>query len=765
MANTYQKPNEYSTNEEKLGKEYGLEYARFIESQHFSNQSYRDRKEKWLENETYRTGTQSERKIMDKILGEGVKKSYGKLDFTPLNIIPKHAKVIKKNLNLDLFDSKATAVDNSSTEMRKLQKDELISKMINKDINQSLSEVTGIDFNPKGFIPSSSDDIDVYMEVESKLPQEIAMEDAISVVKEANYHEEIKDKLADDVITYGSCVVKDDYDPELGVRIKRVNPVDYITSFDTSELNDNRNSFYNGHKELVVLNDLKRMYGFSEGDALAFAKNTTNQSTITKLANKNKWDDINGALVEVIYFEYKTVFEETHRKKTRKSGTISVEKKDNDYDFNKDNVKTYKTQKEVWIEGIWIVDSNILLNYGIRSNQVLDSLKKVRSSYSSYDTGEAALIRKMIPFADNMNMYIIVMNQMVAAARPKGVAINISTLLNVPNSGSTEGSMPYLQLIDMFNGTGNQLYRMDEFSAGQGIPITELENGLPNDIGKYVDLYNHNLQQLNIITGVDDVMAGMGATARVSTESNQLALASSVKAIDFVKDAVLSVEKRMSENIVIRIQDIDKYDKPFKKYANALGMYNLIALQQLDKLHPFTFSLYIEMKPSVEERAELKKDLSDAVVSGQITIPDKLDIQNITNLKFAALTLKRKIKENIQAAHERQVELAQAGDGAAMAKLQAETELEQLKGSIAMQLSKQEYLQTKDIEFMKLSGQADDNFTKAALAAGKDRGDKAHKSEIAQFQQGQMNKRHKEKLDAYKEGQLSKDSAKNINKK
>ena len=763
MANTFNKPNEYSSNDEKLSKEYALAYARFIEAQHFSNQSYMNRKEEWIENEAYRTGYQSDRKLKDKLLGEGKNTSFGKLDFTPYNIIPKFAKVAKKNLNLDLFESKTTAIDSSSMEMRKNNRDNLISKMINKNINARLTELTNIDFNPKGFVPSSQEEIDTFMEVEDKLPQEIAMEEAISVVKEANFHDEIKDRLADDVISFGMCVIKDDYDPELGVREKRINPIDFISSFDSSELNDNRNSFYNGHIEMVSLNDMKRIYGLKEEDALAFAK-STKQKTITKLANRNKWDDINGSLVEVLFFEFKTVMTKTYRKKVRKSGTVSIEEREDDFDFNSDNVTTYKQDKEVWIEGVWIVDSNIILNYGIRSNQVLDSLKKVRSSYSAYDTGEMSLIRKMIPFADNMNLYMIKMNQMVASARPKGVAINVSALLDIPNGAEGDGSMPYLAVVDRFDGTGNQLFRQDEFTAGQGLPLTELENGLPRDIGKYVDLWNHNLEQINNITGINPQMAGMGATARVSTDSNKLALDSSIKSIEFIKDAVLSVEKRLSENIVIRIQDIDKYDKPFKKYVNALGSYNLRSLMELDKLHPFTYSLYIEMKPSIEERENLNIDLQIALDRGQITVPDKIDIQNISNLKYAAMTLRRKIKENEEKAQEMELQRIEAGDTAKMAQLQAQMQLEQFKVNAESQLSRQNFEQNYELESMKLSGKINEQYIKANVATGKEYRDKSHDKEKLQFQQGQMNMRADKKLEAWEKGQLSKDSSKNLKK-
>jgi hypothetical protein len=759
------KPNEFASNEEKLNPKYGYDYARYIDSQHYINQGFIDQQGTWLENERYRSGTQSNINVK-KYLLDGRDKSYGKLNFTPLNIIPKYVKTIKKSLNLPLFNSKVKAIDSTSVEMRQGERDELISKMINGQFNANMSAVTGIDFNAKGFIPEDDRDIDVYMETESILPQEIAMEQAISVVKEANGHEEVKDRLADDALTYGRCIIKDDYDPDLGVVEKRIAPINYITSFDGSEMNDNRGSFYDGHIEMMPLNDLVRIYGMTKDQGLEFYNRGSNrQEYVEKLENKRKWDDISNTMVKVLFFEFRTTMTDTYRNKTRRNGRKTVDVRGEGYNINDKNIETLKSVHEVWIEGVWVVDATLGLNYGVRKNMLKDSLKKVRSSYSSYDTNEMPMVRKLIPFADNMNLAIVKMNQMIASARPKGVAINLSALLDIPNPDGAEGKMSYLNLVRRFDETGNQLYRLDEFGAGQGIPITELENGLPSDIGKYVDIYNHNLQQINNITGVNPTMAGMGAASRVSTESNEIALQSSIKAVEFVKDAVLSVEKRFSENVVLRLQDIDKYgDKPFKKYVQALGIHNMEALNALEGLDPFTYSLYVEMLPDADERKELNEDMTIAMQAGLIDVTDKMDVQNITNLKLASAVLKRRIKSNEAKRHQRSLELEQQKQQTKQIELQMKGQEMQTKFQYDSQLSQQEYLQEKDLLAMKLQLQQQENFAKQATQAAENNAQKVHDNNKTVYQQNQMNERQDQKLEAMKKQQLSKDSEKSMKK-
>jgi len=472
-------------------------------------------------------------------------------------------------------------------------------------------------------------------------------------------------------------------------------------------------------------------------------------------------------MVQVLYFEFKTTESDTYSIRTNEdNGKKVIKKRDDDYEFERDNVETVHDSKEVWMEGAWVVDSDILLYYGVRNNQVIDSLKKVRSKYSSYDTAEMATVRKMIPHADAMALAMVKMNQMIAAARPKGLAINVSSLMEVPAGADGSGeTMSYMTLVDMYNDTGVQLFRQDEFTSGQGLPLVELENGLPRDFPFYMQMYNHNLQQLNVITGVNEQMSGMGAAPRVSTESNEIALQSSIKSIEFVKDAIMSCEKRLSENIIIRIQDIDEYDdKPFKKYVNALGSFNMRALMSLDGLNPYTFALTVEMKPSLEERKGLNEDLTLSIQAGLITPADKIEVQAIKNLKLASMVLKRTIEANTQKAQDMQLQQSEAAQQAKMMEIQMKERAEQMKiqGDIAKINTEKAW--DMEIEKMKMGMQVNQQMAKQASETAKQGAQQDHDNKKTAFNQGQMNQRQDQKLKAMEEQKLSKDSEKQMKK-
>jgi hypothetical protein len=254
----------------------------------------------------------------------------------------------------------------------------------------------------------------------------------------------------------------------------------------------------------------------------------------------------------------------------------------------------------------------------------------------------------------------------------------------------------------------------------------------------------------------------MGALSRVSTESNQIALQSSVKAIEYVKDAVLSSEKRLSENILLRIQDIDKYEKPFKKYVQALGVFNVMALMELESLHPFTFSITIEMKPSLEEKQELKEDMTLAMQANQITIADKIEINAIKSVKLAALVLKRKILKNAEQQQEMQLQQIEAQKQADMAKVQNELSVIQAKGQSDIAVANVKGEWDYKIALLKVGAENQANQMKTNASMAQQQGQAAQKEQLTQYQQEQMNRRQTEKLDAMDKQKLSADAERNI---
>ena len=220
----------------------------------------------------------------------------------------------------------------------------------------------------------------------------------------------------------------------------------------------------------------------------------------------------------------------------------------------------------------------------------------------------------------------------------------------------------------------------------------------------------------------------------------------------------------MNENVIIRIQDIDRFGKPFKKYAQALGKHSYRELMKMDNLHPFTFTLYTEMLPDIEERKLLLEDLSIAIQKGEITTTDKMDVQQIKNLKLASMMLKRRIKENRETAQKMQLEQIQASQQAAMQKIQSEQQTVAFEYQMKSKLSEQEFQQNWQLELLKLQGQAQMHETKVYQDFQKQEKDIETRKEMQQYGEAKKDYRQDDKLDAMAKNQLSKDSIKSMKK-
>jgi len=677
-------PSEFETDEVKRDKKYGLQYAKYIES-NINSSNFSAKIDEWRENRQFAEGTQSTDRLKKLLLNGD--KAYSKLDFTPLPIVTKFCNAIKENIAIDLFKPKVNAIDPTSQKEREDELRKIQVNRYNKDTREQFSQVLGVKIEPNGFVPSSDDEEELYMSTEYRQKQELAMEQALYVVLKANRYNAIRDQLLDDLMQTGRCVIKTDYDNVYGIKIQRVDSFNYKNSIDTSGLKDSRGSIYHAHTQTVTYQELAANYGHDKAELVSHAKATNNN------ISSYSWDDISGMTTDVLYFEFKTTMNPVYKKKYGRNKTrFTIKQKDSDFQTDAKNVEVIKGSYQTWMEGAVISGSDMMLYYRERAWQTTTAFKEKLPSYHVYETQQMPIVRRMIPIAEKAHLALIKLDQMIAEAKPKGLAINESALADIV---AKEGGEPigFMELIDMYNSKGSMVYRQDQY-AGSGLPITELENGLPRDVMTFMNVYNARIQDLYFMSGLNPMAVGAAPESRVSTESNKMALNSSVAAISFIKKALveedMGVEYRLYEDIILRVGNIDRFDERlFKQFVQTLGYNNMRELMELDSFKEYTFAFEIQSTPSVKEEEELAADISYAIQTNQITLADKIELNNIKSPKLSLMMLKSMIKRNAEEAHKRELENIQAQQQAGLAetqaKLQQEAQLAQSKSQAKMQ--------------------------------------------------------------------------------
>jgi hypothetical protein len=717
-------PSPLASNEEKAANQYGLDYfkAMYYEWKNNGDVYFRDLKMRYARNRSYAEGTQDVGKYKDLLDVQG-DSSYLNIDFTPVSIIPKFVDVIINGMVNQEYDIKAKSIDPIAAKERMNKKKQMFADMYNKDFMEELEDQTGLPLTPDGFVAETNEEIDMFMALNYKQSVEIALEKAIEYTLDMNDYDETKRYMIRDLVILGLCAAKTEISKTEGVKIRHVDPANLITSFSSKP--DFKNIRHAGEVYSMTIADLKQQAGheFSEDDYIKIAKqyagknnNPMNYSTEAFYDNGNETYDYDKFSVNVLDAEFITSHNLNYEKKENRHGGYSVNKKPSNYKKPKNS----KTKREdigstvkVIYKGKYIIDTDYIFNYGMMQDipRPKSNLAETRLSYIVYQPNlykmkSRSLVDRMIPFADQIQLAHLKIQQVLAKARPKGAAFEIGSLENV--SKGDGGTFTPMELQEIYDQTGNIYYRRidDEGQMTGAMPIQELENGIGRDFGTLINVYQHNLQMIRDVTGVNEARDASQPSSEALVGVQKLALLASNNATRDVNDAYLNVTRRVSQSITIRMQDLVNFKGLHKMYSNVIGDTSMHSIDMMKKLSIHEFGITLDVAPSEEERQMMEQNIQVSLAQKELRLEDAITIRSIKNIKMAKqmLILRRakyqEEQQNIarQASEQNAMLQQQSAQQAAQLKqqeMQAEMQIEQAK----MQAKTQAEMQLKQLEY------------------------------------------------------------------
>ena len=690
-------PTVFATNEEKASKEYGLQYFKTMYSDWKDNTelAYQDRKRRFQKMRAYAEGTQSVAKYKDLLDVEG-DSSYMNIDWTPVSIIPKFVDVVCGDMTNREFAIKANAIDKLSVDERKNSTRELISDMMNAPIRAKVSQISGIDYNKKGFIPESMDEIELFMNLKYKQAHEVSMEKGIEFVLQQNDFDEIKKKCIRDLVVVGTTGLKTYIDPSDGIKIRYVDPVNLITSY--SQSSDYRNIQHAGEVYTITIAELKKMAGdqFTDEEYEEIAKNHAkktydNDNLFGRAFSNygtysNEYDKFS---IQIMDAEFISTYDLTYEKKDNAFGGYSVSKRKKGYKppkkskYKRENLSN--TVKVVYC-GKYIVGTDYIFDYGLAKNmsRPKSNLSETKLSYILYspninNMSNVSLVQRMIPFADQIQLAHLKLQQVMAKARPKGAAFEIGSLENV--SKGDGGTFTPLELQEIYDQTGNIYYRRvdDEGVASNTVPIQELENGIGRDMMQLIQIYQHNLNMIRDVTGVNEARDGAKPSSEALVGVQKMQLMASNNATRSIDDGFNKVVENLAKSLAMKLQDIVEYDKPLKGYLTALGNSVMKTIEINKDISLHDFGIGIEVAPDEEEKAMLEQAIQVSLAQKELRLEDAMSIREVNNPKLGSrmLMLRRK---KYQA---EQMQMAQAQS-------QANSQQQQQAAAVAAQMKQGE---------------------------------------------------------------------------
>ena len=660
-------PDQFVSDAQKDTMEYGLQVGQAIQYEWFRKDNSTGRFfSQWSEFNRlrlYARGEQSIAKYKNEIAIDG-DLSYLNLDWTPVPIIPKFVDIVVNGMNDRLFDVKTFAEDAMSAEKRDEFQKIIEGEMIAKPLFQQIEADFGINVfqTEESELPENDEELQLYMQMKYKPAIEIAAEESINTILNQNHYNDIRKRCDYDLMTVGVAMCKHQFLPGQGVQIDYVDPANVVYSY--TEDPYFKDCFYWGEIKTIPMTELVKINPDITNEQMEeiskYSQSWYNYfNTAQYYENSMFYRDT----CTLLYFNYKTTHTFVYKKKEMADGSFKVVEKDDSFNPPEEMMAEGKFERvekkiEVWYDGIMVMGTNIMLKWELAENMVRPKSASqhalpnyVAVAPRSYKGMYESLVKRMIPFADLIQITHLKIQQVVSRVVPDGVFIDADGLNEVDlGTGQAYNPEDALRLYFQTGSVVGRSYTQDGEFNNARVPIQQLTtNSGASKLQMLIGNYNHYLDMIRTVTGLNEARDGSTPNPDALVGVQKLAALNSNTATRHILNGSLYMTQRLAEGIVIRTADILQYSNFKDQFAMQIGKYNLRLLEDLKNFYLYDFGIFIELAPDEEEKAMLEQNIQMALSKNDISLEDAIDIREIKNLKMANQLLKVKRKRKQQA--------------------------------------------------------------------------------------------------------------------
>jgi hypothetical protein len=714
-------PSQFATDAEKETLEFGLQVGQAIQYEWFRKDGNQCRYySQWRDFHRlrlYARGEQPIQKYKEELAIDG-DLSYMNLDWTPVPIIPKFVDIVVNGMSDRLFKVKAYSQDAMSQAKRSKYQDMIEGQMVAKDLLLNIKEQTGVDpfvMQPDE-LPSNDEELSLYMNLNYKPAIEIAEEEAINTILEENHYDYVRKQCEYDLMTLGIAVEKHEFLPGAGVQISYVDPANIVYSY--TEDPYFRDCFYWGEiKTLPITELLKIDQSLTREDLEKISKYSQSWYDYYNVAQFYENNIFYRDTCTLLYFNYKTTKKIVYKKKILDNGGSRMIEKDENFNPPLEMMEEGRFEKvektiDVWYEGVMVMGTNILLKWEMSENMVRpkSATQHALPNYVAcaprmYKGVIESLVRRMIPFADLIQLTHLKLQQVISRVVPDGVFIDADGLNEVDlGTGQAYNPEDALRLYLQTGSVIGRSYTQDGEFNNARIPIQELNsNSGASKTQMLITNYNHYLDMIRAVTGLNEARDGSDPDPRALIGVQKLAALNSNTATRHILDASLYMFKTMAEALTYRIADILEYADFRDDFANKIGKYNVSILEEIKDLYVYDFGIFIDISPDEEEKAQLEANIQIALSKGDINLEDAIDIREIKNIKLAnqLLKVKRVKKQELEQKNAMQMQAIQAQQNMQSQQMAAQTAMQKIQAEAQSKMQIKQAEAAFDIEKMK----------------------------------------------------------------
>ena len=712
-------PSQLATDAEKASVEFGLRVGQAIQYEWFRRDSgsarYYNQWKDFNRLRLYARGEQPIQKYKNELAIDG-DLSYLNIDWTPVPIIPKFVDIVVNGMSDRLFTIKAYAQDALSADRRNQYQDMIEGEMAAKEVLMEVQDKFGVDpfmVSPED-LPNDDEELALFMQLNYKPSVEIAEEEAINTILLENHYDDTKRRFDYDLTTIGIAVGKHEFLPGEGVKINYVDPANVIYSY--TEDPYFRDCFYWGEVKTVPMSELIKINPrLTKEDLEEIAKTNQSWGEYYSVSRFYSDDVFSRDTCTLLYFNYKTTKTYVYKKKILEGNATRVIEKDESFNPPAEMMEEGRFERiektiDVWYEGVMVAGTQIVLKWQLMENMVRpkSASQMAMPNYVAvaprmYKGTIESLTRRMIPFADLIQITHLKLQQVISRMVPDGVFIDADGLNEVDlGNGNAYNPEDALRLYFQTGSVVGRSYTGDGDFNNARVPVQPLTGTTgQSKMAALINNYNHYLEMLRGVTGLNEARDGSDPDPRALVGVQKLAALNSNTATRHILDASLFMTKTFAEALSVRVSDILEYADFAEEFAMQIGKYNVGILRDIKDLYLHDFGIFIELSPDEEQKERLEQNIQIALSRNDINLEDAIDIREIKNIKMANQLLKVKrtkkmeldqknemMKQQMQAQINMQSQEAAAQMAIQKIQLETESKIQLKQAENAMDLEK-----------------------------------------------------------------------------
>ena len=698
-------PDQFASDEQKKTLEFGLQVGQAIQYEWFrkdgGNCRFYSQWTQFNRLRLYSRGEQSVAKYKNELAIDG-DLSYLNLDWTPISVIPKFVDIVVNGMSDRLFKVKAYAEDAMSAEKRNKFQNMIEGQMIARPLLSQISQDFGVDVFtvPEETLPTDDQELELYMNLKFKPAIEIAEEEAINTLLAENHYDDLRKRVDLDLMVLGVGMTRHQFQLGQGVVINYVDPANVVYSY--TEDPYFKDCFYWGEIKTVPITELIKIDPSLTNEQMEeISKYSQSWYDYFNVAQMYQNSMFARDTCTLLYFNYKTTNTFVYKKKETSEGTYKTVEKDDQFNPPPEMMEEGKFERvekriDVWYEGVMVMGTNIMLQWKMMENMVRPNSANqyalpnyVACAPRMYKGNIESLVRRMIPFADLIQMTHLKIQQVVSRVVPDGVFIDADGLNEVDlGTGNAYNPEDALRLYFQTGSVVGRSYTGDGEFNNAKVPISQLtSNSGQSKMQMLIGNYNHYLDMIRQVTGLNEARDGSTPDPNALVGVQKLAALNSNTATRHILQSSLYITKTLAEALSIRTSDILEFADFKDEFAMQIGKYNVSIIEEIKNLYLHDFGIFIEMSPDEEEKAMLEQNIQMALSKENISLEDAIDIREIHNLKMANQLLKVKRKAKQDAENQQKMQEQQ---------MQAQMQMQQQQAAAQMQMQQtQQELQGK----------------------------------------------------------------------